>query len=941
MAQSVTASTVSIGEVPTGHPRLEQNLTGRPLIVTDLIGRDTALSVVSTAIASADRAGVALLVTGERGIGKSAFLAAAQSVAEVAGCQIFTTGGVATESLLAFASLHRLVRPLNDQMDGLPLAQRNAILTAIGMQDGPPPDRLVVSLAVLGIINEASRNGRLLIAVDDIELLDDASLEVLSFVARRLSSGQIIIATSSGAHRVPQLTHPFTEVALERLNDDESDTLIARCAADLDDDDVEWITERSVGNPLALVELAGIDRSLCSPRTHPFGTFAPLNAVLERAFGEGLDGLPQATQDALLVAALDEDSSLQEILAATSVLRGEPVGLDVFDIPRTIGLLSYDEARVAFAHPLSRSAIAGRESVGRHQAAHKALGETVVMNVGRRTWHRASGSRGSNKTIAAELEAYGRECVRRNDHNGAVMAWRRAAQLSASSADRARRLLLAATRAAGMGQSRLAEQLLFDAGENDLTEFDRLRAGLLRDSWDQHCDDSDRVLRLCAQARRAAAAGENALALELTLAAATTRFGAHVSLSALTEVTRMAVSLADAREDPKVLALLVLIDPAQYGRKVTDALSQVDSRLSGTTETLITLALAARGSGDYSLGLRLVKEAEAQLRIANLNGQLAPLLACGIDMWLEVGDWDAAAAALVDITQLTSQAGRPLPSDVLVAAAKIAALRGQVSQALELAVKAEHSTMVRRGSPTLAVAQIARGIAYIAAGRHFDAYSALIRVFDPKSPSHHFREKFGAVMYLAEAAVRCDQQEDVRVILDGLEPVAHTSDSHLLNAQLDYARAVLAPDDAAEELFLNCLSSDLAEWPWARARVQLAYGRWLRRQRRVSQARVPLRAAESTFRLIGATRWAAEALDELEAAGRPGGDMRADSEAASLSVQELKIARLAAAGLSNNEIGQQLYLSPRTVGSHLYRIFPKLGISARAQLASRLGELVE
>ena len=193
-------------------------------------------------------------------------------------------------------------------------------------------------------------------------------------------------------------------------------------------------------------------------------------------------------------------------------------------------------------------------------------------------------------------------------------------------------------------------------------------------------------------------------------------------------------------------------------------------------------------------------------------------------------------------------------------------------------------------------------------------------------------------MFLAEAAVRADRRDDARAVIADLEEVARTTPSATLRVQLSYARAVLADDEDAERLYLAALAEDLVRWPWTKARLELAYGSWLRRQRRVAESRAPLRAARTTFDLIGAAGWAEHARAELRATGERlatgEGDARDRSAAETLSAQELQIARLAAQGLSNKEIGQRLFLSPRTIGSHLYRIFPKLNISSRTQLAS-------
>jgi DNA-binding CsgD family transcriptional regulator len=516
--------------------------------------------------------------------------------------------------------------------------------------------------------------------------------------------------------------------------------------------------------------------------------------------------------------------------------------------------------------------------------------------------------------------------------------WKRAAQLSAMPAERARRLLLAAKQAAAMRLFDMVDRLLAAAESQELSGFDRVRADLLRDERDDAAaGDSGRVLQLCATAGQAAAAGEDGLALELAYAASHRRFSAHVNARAVSAVTSLAVAVAHERENPRALAVLALAAPIRHGRRVVARLADAAEEAIDDANSLRALSVAAYAVGDYARGCELLDRAEAALRRLGLHGGLAPLLCAGADIRLDLGQWDRAAAALAEVGTLGPYLGqRP---DVLSTAAKAAALRGGTSVALELVAQAEHCPAARRGSSVLARAQIARGIARISSGKHLDAYTALSRVFDPRDPSHHFREQFSAVMYTAEAAVRCGQDDGARAIVDRMEVIAHESGSPLLLTQLRYARAVLASDDTAEQLFLGCLASDLASWPWPRARVQLAYGRWLRRQRRVRQSRGPLQAALSALTGLGAVTWARDALDELEAAaGRRDENRGPESPGFPLSAQELKIARLAARGLSNSEIGDQLGLSPRTVGSHLYRMFPKLDISARAQLAARLAE---
>jgi ATP/maltotriose-dependent transcriptional regulator MalT len=264
-------------------------------------------------------------------------------------------------------------------------------------------------------------------------------------------------------------------------------------------------------------------------------------------------------------------------------------------------------------------------------------------------------------------------------------------------------------------------------------------------------------------------------------------------------------------------------------------------------------------------------------------------------------------------------------------------LQGENERAQSLASEAEHAAQGRRLNDLLACVQLARGYGWISNGQYTDAYQALRPLFDSHAPCFHLTERFHGLSFLAEAAVHTGQVDDARSVVRDMEQLATVTPSTTLRVHLLYARAVLADDDAAEERFTEALQQDLVRWPWPRARLQLAYGSWLRRHRRVAESRTHLRSAQTTLELIGAAWWAEQARSELRAAGERVAAPQATTYEA-LSPQELQIARLAAEGLSNRDIGERLYLSHRTVGSHLYRIFPKLGITSRAQLASRLLE---
>jgi ATP/maltotriose-dependent transcriptional regulator MalT len=266
-----------------------------------------------------------------------------------------------------------------------------------------------------------------------------------------------------------------------------------------------------------------------------------------------------------------------------------------------------------------------------------------------------------------------------------------------------------------------------------------------------------------------------------------------------------------------------------------------------------------------------------------------------------------------------------------VAQAMVAALRGGSERADALATKVERTAAPVGAKFLLAMAQQVRGLTALGASRYEEAYQILSRLFEPSDAFYHHFIRYWALGDLAEAALHCGRTDAARALLAELEPRIATTPSQGVQTALQHARAVLARDDEAELLFNEALNTDRVGWPFARGRLQLAYGSWLRRKRRVADSRTPLRAARDSFDAAGATPWAERARQELRASGESS-RRRAPDARDQLTPQELQIAQLAASGLSNREIGARLFMSQRTVGSHLYHIFPKLGISSRNRL---------
>ena len=231
--------------------------------------------------------------------------------------------------------------------------------------------------------------------------------------------------------------------------------------------------------------------------------------------------------------------------------------------------------------------------------------------------------------------------------------------------------------------------------------------------------------------------------------------------------------------------------------------------------------------------------------------------------------------------------------------------------------------------------QHARGIAALGAGNYADAHDQLWRVFDRGDAAHHYMKSLWAIGDLAEASVHTGDADAARVLLRELEPAAARTPAPRIQVAMRHARALLAEPEEATALYAAALDADLTSWPFARARLQLALGTWLRRHRRVAESRAPLRAARDAFDALGIVPWGERARQELRASGESS-RRRAPDARDELTPQELQIAQMAGEGLSNREIGQQLYLSHRTVGSHLYRVYPKLGITSRSELRDAL-----
>ncbi len=398
----------------------------------------------------------------------------------------------------------------------------------------------------------------------------------------------------------------------------------------------------------------------------------------------------------------------------------------------------------------------------------------------------------------------------------------------------------------------------------------------------------------------------------------------------------MAMGMAD--DDPRVLVVIGLAHPELTGPAIRKRVARMRLHEMADPVAAMYAGMAAEKAGDVTTGVRFLASAIDGLRE---QVRLVPLTqALGHYAWAatHAGEWPAAAAAAQEAAGLARDTRHPqygLTAELI--GALVTALRGNEADLESVLAEPERALLAMKGGPLLATAHLARGAAALGDGRHDDAFQHLWPVFDDNDSAFHRFMRWQALLDLVESAAGSGQTSRLTEVIEDLEAISRHSEPPILGLNLACARPLLAADDQAEPLFAAALAQDLAGYPFLRARTLFSLGRWLRRQRRSAESRSPLRESVTLFDALGAAAWSGRARQELRATGERVG-RRAPDLRDRLTAQELQIAQLAAEGLSNRQIAERLFLSPRTIGGHLYRIFPKLEITARAQLRDALAD---
>jgi DNA-binding CsgD family transcriptional regulator len=900
---------------------------------TELVGRRGECAVLDRLMeAVLGGESRALVVRGEPGVGKTALL---EYVAEQAsGFRVARAVGVQSEMELAFAALHQLLAPMLDRLERLPVPQRDALRTALGVNPGPPPDRFLVALAVLSLLSEVAEERPLICLVDDEQWLDRASAQILAFVARRLQAESVglILAVRKPSDELTGLP----ELVVEGLSEGDARALLdSVLTGPLDARVRDQIVTETRGNPLALSELirAVTPAELAGGFALPGAM--PLSRTIEESFRRRLDALPAETRRLLQLAAADPVGEPSLVWRAAERLA---IGTEAATPAVEAGLAEFG-ARVRFCHPLMRSAAYRSASLQERQEVHRALAEATDPQVDpdRRAWHRAHAAPGPDEEVAGELERSADRARARGGLAAAAAFLERASALTIDPVRRAQRLLAAAGAKRDAGALDVALGLLVAVEGGPLDELQRARVDLLRGQIALEQRRGADAGRLLVSAARRFEPLNAELARETHLEALGAAMTSDLDIpGGVLEAAEAARAAPPGPEPPR--AVDVLLDA--FALRLTEGYAAAAPMLTRALELLLALDVGtddggrwlslAGGRASVLVAVELWDAdachvlATRQARFARDTGALVHLqlaLSFLARSHLLAGELTTAALMIEEDRLIAEVTGNPRLGS---APMMLAAWRGQEALASEL-IDATSQEATARGWTTNSYAS---SVLYNGLGRHDAARDAAWQIFE--------RDPVGTgaflVPELAEAASRTGDVELVRAALEWLaERTRVTPNAWALGIEAR-VRALLSEGEAAERLYCESIE----RLGGTRVRVELArghllYGEWLRRERRRVDARKQLRTAHEMLATMGVDAFAERARRELLATGETVRKRTVETRD-ELTPQERQIAQLARDGLSNPEIGTRLFISPRTVKYHLRKVFIKLGIGSRNEL---------
>lgn len=900
-----------------------------PVPASPLVGRDRELAALFEASDTIAQSGRAVLISGDPGIGKTALAGAVASELGARGWTVLTCAGVEGEAGIPYAGLHLLLQPLLSAREGLAPPQHEALEVVFGLRQGEAPSPLLIGLATLSLLSDAAARAPVLLVADDVSALDAPTRTVLMFVARRVAHDQVMMIMTARSGEVPDAAGPeLTRMALAPLAFIEADAVLGRRPVPVSTTERRYLLEAAHGNPLALMELPAD-----APRAD--GAIA-LTDRLVAAFAGACERLPRESRVATVAAALQERATVSEVLAATSAALARPVTIRVFDAALAARIVGVTGERPTFRHPLARHAVLHAASGEDWHAAARGLIETLEPR--RTIGLRAQVAVAPDAGLADELEASARATERSGDLLAAAAAYRRAAELTAAPDARSRRMMVAAEVADAAGDYETAAALLDAIGVEGAPEDVRARAAWLHELVPSRGEvrlggDIGSALAAIERMRRA---GDVDRAMAAVQFLGTLAWGSSSDATSGERILAAAKAFGLPASDPRIVMISALVAPYELQGEVLPDLD-AESIAALDVEEAAVYGYALTNVGRVDDGAPYMRRAIAVLRQRGDLQRLPHLLMtfgwnCYVRGALNegMGAADEAASIALDTGDAIGlAAARDLR-------AFFAALDGEEPD-VEWITNGSAAAAIALETPAMRTTLVfARGMAALARGDHARAVEHLARLVRPADDAYHVVFCMLALPDLVDAATRAGDTDAVAAALAHVRsPGFRAWQPSIAQDALRIATILSAPDHELDATHGE-LDSEGLGGVFARGKLELAIGERLRRARAVAPAREHLRRAVELLDGAGAVTWSRRARHELRAAGERVARSARSAGVEALTPQELRVCRLAAAGHSNREIAQVLFLSHRTVGAHLYAAFRKLDISARDQLPDAL-----
>jgi len=904
--------------------------------VEAVVGRDDEISAISRFISALEHGG-ALLMVGEAGVGKTTLLAAATHIARARECRVLSVAGGQFDMDVSYASLRRLLEPVLDDIQYLPIQMREALAVALGIGEGPAPRPLVIYNAVLTLLTRVGETVPLLILIDDLPWLDRASATALASVSRRLSGTHVGLLASVrvGEYSVFERSG-LEELEILPLAREDAEGLIHRSRPTLSPRLRQRVLDEARGNPLALVELAANasrgDSTFSDAEIEP----APLAGRLESSFARRLSELTDICRETLLLIGLSGREDLSGLVKTGLVVDRLAAG-------ESAGLIIVDSATmtVRFGHPLMRSAVVNSATAEQRRRVHRFIALHIVDEPERRAWHLAEAADRPDESIAEELEEAARRVLARGDAAGAIGALTRAANLSTDHVQRARRLSEAAYLGADItGELAHASQLLADAQKLAPHLDESLHAAAAAAYMTVNGDgDVDAAYALLLHAVYSSDHGWNADNGELIEALSTLLLicwwaGREDYWSSFEETTRLL--------RPRIPELLwiqsnTFADTVRTGAAARpQLLHQIEQQGSehepnrlirvNTSSVYMDLLAEVRPAA-----WRLVEDGRTGGAVRSGLGALMHLC---LDFFA-AGRWSEAKTLADEGLSVSREHGYGfIVWYFLFHQALLSAVTGDAVKAYAWADELADVTVQRHARGAEKFGYHARTLAAIGEGDWEAAFQYASKLSSPGALAPYTPHAMWVAYDLVEAAEHTKRRKDAVAHVKAMEGAGLSAISPRMDLLTRGARALIETGDVATRLFQHALDTPSAEsWPFDLARIQLAFGEHLRRNSDIAAARALLHRALETFERLGAAPWAVRARAELRAARDVRDSFKGNRRVlVSLTEREQEIVELAAEGRTNKEIARELFVSPRTVSGYLYRVFPKLGITSRAAL---------